>query len=190
MRWLLAAVLLAVGIVPAEAHDAEGKVVLGFGAGPDTSFQACQLQFQSVDGEHSDFIQYTQTSPFFGTHRDFDDASENGAVKILTLPAGNWIIWNVMVATFPTAITTPSGFAIPFTVKAGETVYIGDYRAHSESWQDNGRTAVGGLSFDVSDQSARDIPIAKQKDKDIGDVTVAIPDIAAANVPYFHAAKN
>jgi len=190
MRWLLAAILLVAGIVRAEAHAAEGKVVLGFGASPGTFFQACQLQFQSVDGDHNDFIQYTQTSPFFGTHRDFDDANENGAVKILTLPAGNWIVSNVMVATFPTATSSLQGFAIPFTVRAGETVYIGDYRAHSVPGPGDGGSAIGGLAFDVSDQSARDIPIAKQKDKDIGDVTVAIPDIAAAGVPYFRATKN
>jgi hypothetical protein len=185
MRWLLAAVLMSAGIVSAHAQDGEGKVILGFGAGPDASFQACQLQFHSEDGHHADFIQYTQSSPFFGTHRDFDDASENGAVKILTLPAGNWTIYDVMVATFPTAITSLKTFAIPFTVKAGETVYIGDYRAHGMAWQDP--DGIGGLAFDVSDQSARDIPIAKRKDKEIGDVTVAIPDIAAANVPYFRA---
>jgi hypothetical protein len=190
MRHILAAILLAAGIASAHARDTDGKVVLGFGASPGTNFQICQLLFQSADGEHSDFTAYIQTSPFFGTHRDFDDASENGAVKILSLPAGNWIIYNITLGNFPTAVTPLDGFAIPFTVKAGEAVYIGDYRAHGALWQSHGESSVQGVAFDVSDQSARDIAIAKRKDKNIGDVTVAIPDIAAAGVPFFRLVKS
>jgi hypothetical protein len=74
-------------------------------------------------------------------------------------------------------------------VKSGETVYIGDYRAHAAVWSGNGQNPANGVVFDVSDQSARDIPIAKKKDKEIGEVTVSIPDTTSGR-PYFQSVKN
>jgi hypothetical protein len=188
MRLPPIAIAIALSISSAGASD-DGKVVLGFGASPGTSFQEVQLLFRSVDGRHNDFTAYIQTSPLFGTRRDFDDAFENGAVKILSLSPGDWTVSGLKIATFPELITPLDTIALPFTVKSGETVYIGDYRAHAAVWSGNGQNPANGVVFDVSDQSARDIPIAKKKDKEIGEVTVSIPDTTSGR-PYFQSVKN
>src|SRR5580698_2511873 len=96
---------LALGVTSARASDMDGKVVLGFGATPGTTFQEAQLLFRSVDGRHNDFTAYIQTSPLFGTSRDFDDAAENGAVKILSLSPGDWTVSGLKIATFPELAT-------------------------------------------------------------------------------------
>ncbi len=189
MRMVATAFALALGIASAQASDSDGKVILGFGASPGTTFQEVQLLFQSADGRHNDFTAYIQTSPFFGTRRDFDDASENGAVKILSLSPGDWTVSGLKYATFPNLAAPLKTIARPFTVTSGGTVYIGDYRAHAATWSGDGQTPVNGVVFDVSDQSTRDIPIAKQKDKSIGDVTVMIPDTTTGQ-PYFRNVKN
>lgn len=181
---LVAAVAVCVALaVPAAAND--GKVVLGLGAYPGTDYQEYMLNFRSLDGHHNDFTAYIQEAAFFTTHRDFDDASENGAVRILSLSPGDWEIYTTSITSYPQTLTPKTEFSIRFTVKENETVYIGDYRALAI--KDSGGQEQGAVYL-VSDQSARDVPLAKQKDKKIGDVTVTIPDVAAANTPLFKAA--
>jgi hypothetical protein len=48
-----------------------------------------------------------------------------------------------------------------------------------------GMPLPAGVIFQVSDQSARDIPIARRKNSAVEDPTIAIPDIRTLNNPAF-----
>lgn len=188
-RAIFAAVIFtALAAAPAcAADDADkGKVVLGLGAQPGTEFNLYQLKFRTRDGKHNDYITYGQHGFLVTDRRDFDDAGENGAVKILTMPAGDWEIYTISLLDIYNITFTPKAeFSIPFTVKAGETIYLGDFKAVGGPKNYTDDYHPTGAYFVVGDRSARDIPIAQKKDAKIGAVTVAIPDVAAAHTPFF-----
>jgi hypothetical protein len=187
-RAVIAVFAFMLAAMPARADDAgQGKIVLGFGAAPEMKFVSYAFFFRSADHRHRDYVSYDQNGLFTADRRDFDDATENGAVKILTMPAGDWEF--IMLKEMDSAETTydygTNDISIPFTVKAGETVYIGDFKAVLQSPRTGSDYYPIPAKFIVGDRSARDIPIAQKKNKAIGAVTVAIPDVAALHSPLF-----
>lgn len=178
---VFAAALLLLFVRPVLAGD-EGKVIVTISAGPETNFLDYFLAFHSKDGEHSDYFHYGQHGLFFLTTPDFNDAQSNGVVKVLDLAPGEWEIDGFTIVEHGSEITPSQKFAVPFTVKAGETIYIGDYRVHVGYPSDDPDAA--SVFFSVSDQSARDIPIAQKDDDDVKNVEVAIP-VVAPHTPYF-----
>ena len=90
--WGIAVALAVLAAMPgARANDAgKGRIVLGFGAVPEMTFVSYAFFFRSLDHRYRDYVSYDQNGLFTADHRDFDDATEGGAVKILTLPAGDW----------------------------------------------------------------------------------------------------
>src|ERR1700685_178364 len=133
----MAVALAVLAAMPgARANDAgKGRIVLGFGAAPQMAFVSYAFFFRSMDHRYRDYVSYDQNGLFTADHRDFDDATENGAVKILTMPAGDWEF--IMLKEMDSEQTTydygTDDISIPFTVKAGETVYIGDFKAVLQS---------------------------------------------------------
>jgi hypothetical protein len=176
------ALLLAAGGL-AHAED-KGRVVLAISAVPGTHFYDYLLTFHSADGRHREDIRYGQDNWLFPSTRDFDDTKSNGVVKILDLAEGDWALTSYLVVTAGLTVRPKEDFSVPFTVKAGQTIYIGDYCAHVINGPDpdTGRMKEA-VYFVVSDQSARDIPIAQKRDKQIVDVAATLPNVDAANVP-------
>ena len=170
----------------ASANDAgEGKVIISLGMIPTANYRFVYLNFRMRSGEHHDYFSYHRDDTIFSSERDFDDQSENGIVKILTLAPGEWGIVHFSAYAGVTQFDSAEEVFVPFTVIPGGTVYIGDYEMITK-WGKNwlGMKMEYDPSFVVADKSQRDIPIAKRKDPSIANVTVAVPAIAATN-PYF-----
>ncbi len=172
--------MLFAASAPAVADDAKGALVLSLGDSPGTN-APFGIHIRSKDGEHTDFVTF-QSGGFFSSPRDFEGPEGQGTVRMLELAPGAWEIYvagmTVRTGLYSAdALTSKDGLSIPFTVKAGETVYIGDYLASS-----------GPVSISVRDRSARDLAIARTKYKISGDVTIAVPDAAALQNSMFHSA--
>ena len=100
-------------------------------------------------------------------------------MRVISLSPGTWEVFGAVMIEWPTEYRPLAAFELPYTVTAEQTVYIVDFRAMSAT--DKG--VRRGLSFEVRDKSARDLPIAKRADKKISDITLAIPNVSAAHTP-------
>lgn len=120
---------------------------------------------------------------------DFNTGYETGKVRIQHLrpgkyevysfefigsSIGDWIIWH-----------PKKPFSIPFTIKPGETTYIGNFaRAPSLGTPKAAELGAAGF-FVVSDKHQRDIEIARTKRPDLPPVTVSVTDVSEFGVPFF-----
>jgi hypothetical protein len=187
MLFRLGIVAIAMSItIASPALGAEnGKVIVALGAGPGSSAMEYSLKLRSADGHAFRSVTYVQDHPL-ANKRDFDGADENGIVKIISLPAGAWEIFGAAMDDWPVHYRPLASFQIPFTVAAGQTVYIGDYRATFITDKDGKRN----FFFEVTDQSARDIPIARRASGSISAVSVGVPDVSGAHTPVFMSATD
>jgi hypothetical protein len=77
-------------------------------------------------------------------------------------------------------------FSIPFTIKPGKTVYLGEFRAMDITGQNLfGIPLAAGAKFQIFDRSTRDLAIAKRKDPAISAAEIRIPDPAKIGRPFF-----
>jgi len=174
----------------ASANDGrEGKVIISLGMIPTANYRFVYLNFRMRSGEHRDYFSYHRDDTIFSSDRDFDDQSENGIVKVLTLASGEWGIVGYSAYAGVTEFGPSADFFVPFTVLPDEAVYIGNYEMITK-WGKNwlGMKMEYDPTFVVAYKSQRDIPIAKRKDPSIANVTIAVPVIAATN-PYFSSSR-
>lgn len=126
----------------------------------------------------------------FGQQIDFEDTRTVGAVFIEILPPGDYKIYNYNIYLNGGASqfnwSAKTDFSIPFTIKPHETTYIGNLNAVGLV----GRGLLGmpvdaGAYFVLSDQSQRDIPLAKIKSKAPlpEPVTIQVVDPQSAGSP-------
>lgn len=111
------------------------------------------------------------------------EGRERGKVIIRRLPPGQYEIYDfgfggsIGMATTYWSSSTP--FAIPFTITPGQATYIGNF-ARAPSLGTSLQPALGAAGFFViSDQSERDLAIARQKDPNLPEVTVSVADVSA-----------
>lgn len=189
---LLTQLALLLPALAAGREAATGKIIWSVATNKDADiFEMFAFQFRSRDGKHSDYASYSHDS-LLSPGSDFAGEDEKGGVQILTLPAGEWEMYQCAMTGRSSALDSTSfypskEFSVPITVIPGGTVYIGSYRAVWITGKDafGGATTTGGY-FAVSDQGGRDIAIAKKKDPAIGDVEARIPDYGALGLPFFH----
>jgi hypothetical protein len=179
----LAVLLLLFGFAQRAAAADRGQVVLAFGAGPAPAFTQATLHLRCVEGCRAfTTVTYIPGNPL--ASGNFTDGDERGSVHVLSLAAGQWVVDAVSWQWPPNSYRPLAAFAIPFTVIAGQTTYIGDVMAVPVDGVVNGKRQPGGLVFVVRDHSARDIPLAR-KNGDVGEVQVALIDAAAGHSPEF-----
>jgi len=127
---------------------------------------------------------------FSSVSPDINSEFEEAEVWVWQLQPGDYEFYNFEVrSNSPYSGGTSSSkndFSIPFTIKAGQTLYLGDFHAYGiEGRNFFGLPVHGGVYFGISDQSARDIPIAKREDPAISAFEVALPNVSAIASPYF-----
>jgi hypothetical protein len=113
-----------------------------------------------------------------------------GGVRTYSLQPGEYEIYNVeLFSSNGLALerfSLKKPISIPFTIKPGQTVYLGEFRAMPlEGRNFFGLPADAGVKFELSDQSARDIPIARTQDSRVTTPEIRIPDPAAIQSPFF-----
>jgi hypothetical protein len=134
-----------------------------------------------------DAVEFQYYTPSYGTASPNDLAPMGGVGEVFVqdLSPGDWELYSYEFDTDGSNMLQwrpAKEFSIPFTIKPGRAVYIGDFapvghmvRAFIDF--------VGGARFIVKDQSARDIPIAKAKDPGLGQVDVSIFDVDSLHHP-------
>jgi hypothetical protein len=112
-----------------------------------------------------------------------------GVVIVKAVPAGDYILSNIggqqtggvvpiRGAVITTGYRTNEKLNRTISVSPGRATYIGEYKSlYLAKKNIIGMEGWYGFRYVVSDQSARDLPIAHAKQPDLGEVDIAIPPV-------------
>lgn len=192
----------SVDSIPTNYAGADGgKVVVGIGAAPGTSYSSYALQFRkrvnagaAAQPATGRFI-YFQTNIFSRQTPDYTANGENGVVLVEALPPGDYEIYNFDVfyngGTVQKNFASKTDVSIPFSVKPGATTYLGNYQANKLTGKNLlGMPLPAGAVFIVSDRLATELPIAQAKAKAaLGTPENATPDPDRLGNPFFTSPK-
>jgi hypothetical protein len=116
---------------------------------------------------------------------------EAGRVIVHALPPGRYEIYDfgftgtLIVAGVVWSSATP--FSIPFTINPGEATYIGNF-ARAPSLGTRLEPQLGAVGyFVVSDQSERDVPIARARNPALPAVREEVADVSTLGHPMLYA---
>ena len=158
-----------------------GQVVVGIGAARNPVYSSYALTFRkkgALDGPQGRFT-YVPRDPVTGTERE--------TVVVASLPAGQYEIFDFAVLLNSGAaqktFSSTQPFSIPFAVRPGETVYLGNYQAIGIFNDDIPGTAAG-VVFVVQNRQSRDLELAKDL-KRFSVIHNATPDPRALANPDF-----
>jgi len=120
---------------------------------------------------------------------DYNTGYESGKVQIQHLPPGDYEIYTLNFGGSLPGLATvewfpKKGFSIPFTIKAGEATYIGNFARHPSLGTPLASQLGATGYFIVSDKSTRDIGIAKTRDPNLPPVTMSVTDVAPLRLPF------
>lgn len=182
---------------PAEVRDEytgqdAGRIAIGISAASGTQYTAYSLLFRPVGEARGSAFIYYQNNPFARQQRDLDTPTENGVVQSFRLKPGQYEIYRfqvglntgMVVRTF----TPPKDFAIPFTVRANQTTYLGHYQAHGLSGKNIlGAPVPAGVIFALSDRQDEDLALLRKRlgTVDFGTISNATPSAASIGIPAF-----
>lgn len=127
---------------------------------------------------------------------DYNGPHGRGDVLVQTLPPGEYEIYSYKIhmytgmaeATYWSNIP----LSIPFSVKAGETVYLGNYTAYKQT----GKNIIGipvpaGAVFVVESRLSEDLAVARKKGETVPETVVDLtPKPAQLTTPVFVAREN
>lgn len=129
-------------------------------------------------------------SPVMFSPGDYRDDTETGLVQTFSLPAGRYritdfqLVWDGGLSSQRRVYSAQPTFAVPFTVEAGQAVYVGNYQLNALTE----RSVIGlprpqGGVFVVSDRWAADTAIAQRKQLIKGSTANQTPDVASLHHP-------
>lgn len=159
-RKLAAALLVAAAFgfsAPAQAEG--GHVVAAVTGAKAARVQASQLLYRSRDGSVSGKLSFKTGE------------SAGDLVAAAALPAGDYEVYDYFIrrrGRDGTEVLHLGGVALPFTVKPGETTYIGAFRASNLE-------GATGLFMLVADHSADNIAAARGLGI-AGNINISLPD--------------
>lgn len=162
-----------------------GMLVLSLGAYKGANYYFYKLLFQTRDGKKSGSLTYNPKG-----RPDYSNTYLAGAVRTYPLQPGEYEIYNVELLSSNGIAQERFSFkkpiSISFTIKPRQTIYLGEFRAMPiEGRNFFGLPADAGAKFQLSDESARDIPIAKTQDSRVTAPEIRIPDPTAIQSPFF-----
>jgi len=183
------------GRIPEDYSDADrGWLVLSMLTTNDNRFRNTFLRIRSKDGSRNTFVQYTSNriAGDFGAPinsrqpRDFDTANENGNVLVRPLPAGDYEIYSFSAAGWGWELEPPTDFSIPFSIQAGSASYIGSFKVHPIFGTNIlGTSNQPGMFFVVTDETERDLAVARSKSAGIGSIQSVVPNVDQIGSPAF-----
>jgi hypothetical protein len=186
--------LLVSGAAQAQlfTHEYHGRdagwLVLSVSSNKDANADPITLFYdQTGDGSDHGSLQFSRpdwTDLSFGS-ADFHTGDEVGDVIVRSLHPGTYQLDSFL--TRMGGQNFGDTFHIPFTILAGQTTYLGNFRfvsAHEKGFV--GYLRARDFYFVVRNFARRDIGIADHKDHPPrGRVSVALPDLMAVNSPLF-----
>ena len=183
-------------LIPADpGYKGADTGLLVFGCGNLNEPTGIQLPYREVrpDGTRSGPVGRIEdeVGDAFGPPSEFAPP-EAGQVHIHHLKPGNYeiywyrISWQEVMAA--AIVTAREEFSLPFTVSAGKATYIGDYATAYVTPRDDLETqSADGRYILVSDKHERDLEIARKRLPPSTEVTVSIPDVRSAHIPFVRA---
>jgi hypothetical protein len=177
---------------PTWAADAAGTAIITLNVpitadgAPGDPYHAYYLRARTTDGKKGvNFLWHEGWA--VSTPDDLASSGAHGAVIVKDLAVGDWEVYAFRLEThggirtrwYPTKV-----FSVPFKIQAGRATYIGSYQPVAYKYKNLlGEMTFGGAHFVVSDQSARDLPIARAKKPDLGTTDVDVFDVDKLNNP-------
>lgn len=185
--------------IPTDYNGSDaGMVVVGLGVRGYTRFQNIALLFRRASApetkpSEAGRLNYRYRGTFGGERADynFEDHEERGVVVVARLPAGDYVLHNFDLF-MNLGISTRSYFSqnpveIPFTVKAGTAVYLGNFQLTELQGKNFlGMSVASGGFFAIEDRSSEELPIATRKGLPANAQVVSrIPDPRLLGNPLF-----
>ena len=180
--------------IAASAEESNGALVLAISTPvidgkQDKQYIGLDLKICRQGGRESVILSNSVNNWLSSDKNDFSDPNEAGMVLLKSLPPGSWevcsytatnTLGNIFVpqGTALSDMFTPRDFSIPFTISQGRATYIGDFKAVGTTTKSLlGLTVPAGPRWIISNQSARDIPIAQKKDPSLELIDVTVPNV-------------
>src|SRR5258705_13706205 len=136
--WIAAAFLLS-SCAPAistrySGNDA-GYAVIGVGAASTTEYSSYTFLFRRAGKKDTGRFTYIQHNIFSSQKPDYSNKKESGVVEVATLPPGmyelvNFDIFSNRLGRPQVNYSSRKEFSIPFEIRPGEAVYLGNYQAN------------------------------------------------------------
>jgi hypothetical protein len=162
---LLSACAISTNYVGSDA----GHAVIGIGAVLDSPYTSHVFIFRRV-GETATgrLVYFTQPVLLVSRPPDYKTSDEAGIVELATVPAGKYELIQVESAINlgigTSTFSSRRPFSIPFEIRPGEVVYVGNYQANPiRHRSDSGSLVAGGAFFVVEDRSQSDLALAKAR---------------------------
>lgn len=135
---------------------------------------------------------FTPNAPY-GERIDFREARFDASVFAFEIPDGRYEISNFELLAIglygaTRTLSARNDFSIPFDIKAGQTTYLGEFIAVNVLGRNFlGMQVVAGSYWEVSDQQARDIAVARQQlsEAKFDSIISAVPDPDMLGLPFF-----
>ncbi|MEQ1773807.1 MAG: hypothetical protein ABL891_08490 [Burkholderiales bacterium] len=169
--WIFAALILAgcATRLPTDyAGPDAGFAVIGIGAKWNTQYSSYTFVFRRIGEQETGHLTYFQNNQMRARETDYRTNDEAGIVYVANIPAGNYEIINFSVflnsGVYQSAYSSRKPFSIPFTVRAKEAVYLGNYQANGINGKNFfGMPVTGGAYFVVENRYQKDIELAKKR---------------------------
>ena len=140
----------------------EAGIAFGtIGSDLKSSFTRMGIRYRQVDSENESMILFQQ-GYFSISPLNFEVNGEKGSVFVLQLPPGQYEMYDVyfhmdQASAGSTTFSSKQEFSVPFEIKKGESVYLGEFITKVVKAKNFLRISVpvGGY-FKVTDQLERD----------------------------------
>jgi len=185
---ILSSIVLLSG-ASASAETGKGTLIVTLSGpvmdgAPTDAYRTYFIRAKRVDGSGETQIRW-EDSWVVKSPNDLAASGGKGAVMTKELDAGDWEVHTYEVEAHGGIRLRPAKeISIPFKIQAGRATYIGDIQPEGHMTKGIlGASMVGGARLVITDQSARDIPIAKAKKPDLGPVDVSVFGVDTLNNP-------
>ncbi|MBI3528188.1 MAG: hypothetical protein HY067_09480 [Betaproteobacteria bacterium] len=146
-----------------------GYAIIGVGAASTTEYSSYSFLFHHTGKKETGRFTYFQHNIFTSQKPDYSNEDETGVVEVATLPPGKYELTNFDI--FSNRFGGPQihyssrkEFSIPFEIRPGEVVYLGNYQANIIKGRNFfGMPVNGGAFFVVTDRSEIDLQLAKAR---------------------------
>ncbi|MBV9571643.1 MAG: hypothetical protein JO056_10430 [Alphaproteobacteria bacterium] len=155
-----------------------GVLALSLGAYKEANYSVYKLIFRTREKTKTGRLTYNPRA-----RPDYSNDYIAGAVRTYSLTPGDYEIYDLEIfytnGFVQETFSSKEPFSIPFTIKPKQTIYLGEFRAMPMSRPSLlllGLPVPAGAKFQLSDQSERDIPIARTQNSRVTNVEIKIPE--------------
>ena len=147
-----------------------GYAVIGIGAARYSYYDSYKLLFRHSGEKDQGFFAYHRdpVKRFVagGKTKYYKSPDEAGVVEVAALQPGHYEVVNFLASEYIPSIHVRSDhdFSIPFEIKPGQIVYLGNYQAANRlKKRDTSASGLHAVFFIIEDRFTRDLELAKER---------------------------